>query len=621
MPPPITGRNSTLPDILDVEIFRKRLKHLVKGHEDLNKAIIQSNALIAGGSVLGPYANFESRDLDIYVNAKDLILLYDLLLSSDKLNCRFESEHLAPAYDQSFFKKNKIIARFHGRFQLNKPFDIMVLPDDVPLQDVVQNFDLVCCEVWYDGNNVYATDKTGIENRKTQLRREYSEYLVKHYNQFIVNRLEKYTRRGFQIDIMPPANSVRFELRSQKVTDKEEWVVKSILREILSQHVFSVHKFIRILQKLKGFTIKDLNEAIRKAGGIRNHTDSTTLSDDTLRTYYKRFTERLMTVLRKYNSRFLAFLLDSETGLGEYNTIEDDNDYSSVEGYENSSYYSDSDNDIESIGLRKVPGQDFKTFIKDHGRSAFDPIAYEDITDVTEYLKENSDAIVLVGQPTVACKSSLYVYDRQSIQILYDSRNDNWLYECIGREDGIGGRMMQFNKDNAYVGIPLDCTGMKAYILSSEIEALLNSKHRVFFIEPLMTNGVQKMITHTASYKNVFPSNLSNRFVSANHCQGGSNILIYEIVSCSYKFQGGGWRQQQFVNNKQKRPFHINAKLNQIKLNMGASAALKHGKTKTQNQKHVQKIDQGNNAPKTLSKGKKLNLKLTRTSTSKKNVT
>jgi len=34
------------------------------------------------------------------------------------------------------------------------PIDLMIISDDVKLVDVVTNFDLSFCEIWFDGQNV-----------------------------------------------------------------------------------------------------------------------------------------------------------------------------------------------------------------------------------------------------------------------------------------------------------------------------------------------------------------------------------------------------------------------------------------------------------------------------------
>ena len=587
-PPNTTRRN---PDTLDVEVFRKVLKRRLKNaYEDFDRALVESNAVVAGGGVLGPYAGFRSEDLDIYVNVKNFLKLYESLLSSRTLKCKFRSHHLAPAYDQSFFRKNNIMARFHGQMVHTEYFDIMIVPDNIPLRQVVQNFDLVCCEVWYDGHSVYATDKIGIETRKTQLRPEYSESLIKHFNFFIINRIKKYKKRGFSIDILPLASHVDFQFPSKTVTDPEEWIVKLILEQITIQTLLPTKKVITILQNIKSFKIAELNNAIRKVGGVRNNEGVIISGDIALKDFYTELLSLVVDYLRERNNRFYVYikqfgLTDDDSSFHEENDDEahsdnnddehsDDNDdqYNS-DGYndednvafttndddeEHSFDYDRNSNDVgansDDIEYKEVPSTNFEDFIKVNGSGGFDPIAYEEIDDVNKYLINNTNTIVLVGQPTVACKSSLYVYDRDSIQTMLSNRDDNWLYECIGQEDESGDRMMEFNKKAAYVGIPLDCTGMKAYIRVGAVTDMLKSRECVFFINPYMVDGVQKMITHTASYKNVFDRPLSNRFVSANHCQGGSNILIYELVKCNYNPQqrlaGGRNRQRKVIDKK-----------------------------------------------------------------------
>jgi hypothetical protein len=48
----------------------------------------------------------------------------------------------------------------------------------------------------------------------------------------------------------------------------------------------------------------------------------------------------------------------------------------------------------------------------------------------------------------------------------------------------------------------------------------------------MIENGTQKMISHTVSWQNAYgpPGNVD--YYGANHCQSGSNILIYTLKVC-----------------------------------------------------------------------------------------
>ena len=77
--------------------------------------------------------------------------------------------------------KNNILARFrlsnYDVSNLGRYIDLMIIPDDLLLTSVVQNFDLTFCEIWFDGEKVYATDIDGILNKSGTIRQEYKEAL------------------------------------------------------------------------------------------------------------------------------------------------------------------------------------------------------------------------------------------------------------------------------------------------------------------------------------------------------------------------------------------------------------------------------------------------------------
>ncbi|GIW70074.1 MAG: hypothetical protein KatS3mg101_0821 [Patescibacteria group bacterium] len=97
------------------------------------------------------------------------------------------------SYGISFFRKNGIIAR-----ALLKDIDIdIMLVEKSPLE-VVNNFDLTCCEVWFNGWNLGASKPVETLNRISYLRKEYLKSLIEG-NKFINRRIKKYSELGFRI--------------------------------------------------------------------------------------------------------------------------------------------------------------------------------------------------------------------------------------------------------------------------------------------------------------------------------------------------------------------------------------------------------------------------------------
>jgi hypothetical protein len=87
--------------------------------------------------------------------------------------------------------------------------------------------------------------------------------------------------------------------------------------------------------------------------------------------------------------------------------------------------------------------------------------------------------------------------------------------------------------DYPYLKIFINDEGLLGFIPLIQIRKILVSEYRVYYINPLLDeNGNQKMITHTVTWQNSYGPRLNMNYQSANHCQRGSNILIYTLKVC-----------------------------------------------------------------------------------------
>jgi len=228
----------------EVEKFENKLKKRILFFDEFKESIVRNKAIIAGGSVLSIFGNYPINDLDIYVNfsnAKELMKdLYVLGCS-----CDITTLHRAPAYDQSFFRKNNIIARFNtfmndncfrGHIQnygnRKIEIDIMLIPDNIPLENVVTNFDLTFCQVWWDGEKLNSYDIDDVRNKSGSLNPDYIQSYLE-MNQFIIKRLYKYKSRGFQIKIDISGVTENVITKTEKTFDNERWVLTSLVNYIL----------------------------------------------------------------------------------------------------------------------------------------------------------------------------------------------------------------------------------------------------------------------------------------------------------------------------------------------------------------------------------------------------
>ena len=263
--------------------------------------LIKNEALLAGGSVLSVFSDLPINDLDIYVNEKNAMTIYKDLL--DIGYYKVENLCLAPPYDQSFFKKNHILSRFRLLIDNYIPIDLMIIKDEIKLVSVVTNFDLSFCEIWFDGQNVYAVDPEGIKNKEGRLKPEYNEALFKYFNKFIINRIKKYGERGFKISYSSPFSTCRFLYKAEEVKDitipngtkvlnettnkyvyPEEWAVKFILKKFYTINCkknFDIYYHFT----LKEFTWQNLFSMLKRyyhitplSYGIYTYRDSNLLS-------------------------------------------------------------------------------------------------------------------------------------------------------------------------------------------------------------------------------------------------------------------------------------------------------------------------------------------------------
>lgn len=197
-------RERQMKECENANVEKALQQFITKDFDDFRSAIIDAKAVIAGGSILSSFGGFRINDLDIYVNysnGEDLLaklakLGFILSLGSD---CQ-QASH----YD-SFFRKNNIMARFNivrrnRRFSYDQNIDVMIIPDGHNIEDVVTNFDLSFCEIWWDGHATYASDPYGVRTKSGILKPDYRVSLFKQMNMCIVKRLAKYQARGFKID-------------------------------------------------------------------------------------------------------------------------------------------------------------------------------------------------------------------------------------------------------------------------------------------------------------------------------------------------------------------------------------------------------------------------------------
>ncbi len=181
---------------------------------EIDTLLLETGALIAGGSILRTFNMGETdwgsgTDIDIYVPCKNLPAFLTVIRTKydNRRNIK------ASEYCSSFLRRNGIrtVQSFRpigARGSEGIKLDIMAVRNRTTPLNVVQNFDLTVCQIWYDGREVYATHPEDIRTKKATLQGDYVTVFTLG-NRFLQDRIRKYNMRGFEIRIgqtvVPPS--------------------------------------------------------------------------------------------------------------------------------------------------------------------------------------------------------------------------------------------------------------------------------------------------------------------------------------------------------------------------------------------------------------------------------
>jgi hypothetical protein len=191
----------------------------------IKDTLIECEALVAGGFLLGTIHNYDKEnnrddpklDMDFYVPCRNLVKFNKIF--AKLIDANSVSQHNATFYCRSFLRRNGIrsVQTFYsapktvvyqparGRHpaierEVTEPLiDIMAVRNARSPLDVVQNFDLSFCQLWYDGKGVWATHPQDVKTKSGVLQGDYTKLLIETQNQFLRKRMDKYKRRGFTI--------------------------------------------------------------------------------------------------------------------------------------------------------------------------------------------------------------------------------------------------------------------------------------------------------------------------------------------------------------------------------------------------------------------------------------
>jgi hypothetical protein len=535
----------------NILLIKEHLKNEIFGDDfDIfNMALHKCNAVIAGGSVLSVYTSpsFEYGDIDMYVPHEDAIVFIKNLLNLKNCKVVFHAAHTSPAYDDSFLKRNNILYRLSGTIfctisdnKKRTNFDIMVT--GINASNVVTNFDLSCCQIWYDGRSVQATDFN--DDKKAHLRLEYHEAWIKG-NWFLRNRVSKYQRRGFKIT-MEIKKKMTIDLLKKKqrhILNYEEWVVINIINFIFKAVLLNMST-----DRYEGVPQKDENIDIILQG-LKIRTFNVENIKPLLENYCK---QHGMEEGALYHDAFWFVYFDANHVI-DMNKREQilkvlEEKFGVIVPYEQIMFYALMLGDLKharGVDLSMTVDKELICHVGNLKNKQQLPAVTSDIIKI----KKTDDATDLLMFEKIKIQDCLggvggsknvffriadftFFVSRETLLSLVCDKS-NWLYECVGRKlndtdiDDRYDRAIQFNDRMIYVKFPIAENGHNGFFRIDDIYALVSSKSNCFEIIQY-ANAAEKMITHSISYNNT--KGTTRNYISANHCQYGSNVLIYQFL-------------------------------------------------------------------------------------------
>ena len=190
--------------------------------ERLCTLLSPEDAIIAGGSVLSGYHDFDIADIDIYIHHHKLRKLHEFLHD-------LEYRYYVPTYNSSYGQDTDIYYRICYFCNDKKPIDVLLVKNSItPISSIPTNFDLTFCQIWFDGTDVHSMyPQTSKEGRLIELYYpEYSRMDVR-----TMRRIKKYALRGFNITVPPLVISIA----NNQIQNSERWVRYHLYSEYMKQ--------------------------------------------------------------------------------------------------------------------------------------------------------------------------------------------------------------------------------------------------------------------------------------------------------------------------------------------------------------------------------------------------
>lgn len=545
----------------------KPIKEALSVYGDLSNTLYKHNAIISGSYVLHKYIpeknnnTFDPQDIDVYINARNLNSFLEELINNTTydFSMYYSNYHhnytsspiLTQEYDKSFFYKNGIKFKIRGELDTVErennwsliKLDIIVVNDDRKLTDVVTNFDLTFCEIWYDGRKVKASDPKGIKHMKGHLRNEYINSYIIDKNMFIQNRIDKYIDRGFTILINP---KTPLELKTKNKTSKikdptkeklEKWLVIKLIHMFLTDFIDETTQpiFYDFLTDFRAGSKGYITVLPKNSLGYYEITKQEYQLEHTLRVIYSfvsafkkyTFTELDYNLQLYFGFTNEKFMIYAKKLLGYLKNKDNNEIYVNItnEFIKRTTKQKSKFNSILSyirIYYNFIPQRKISTI--DIGQGAnitngYDPIEREEVS-VNDHIR-GKDNIAIVDITNGNDRMNISLFNLEYILFLIKDMNDNWFYECE-----------KANFSNVYRNTPyikLSTMSGNIYIYYEYLFDLykkVEAGNKVFVIKK------EKTIKYSASHKNVYDTEYAD-YIGANHCQEGSVLHVYDLYVAS----------------------------------------------------------------------------------------
>lgn len=253
---------------------------------EFNQILIDNGCLIAGGSVLSASKPITAdmiytpiNDFDIYLPIDKAITFLNQFtaflfktyndINGDIRNIKHTSFN-SSFYCNSFLKRNGI-KKVHRFIVTSYPegnstyltticsFDIMILRKERNPIDVVNNFDLTFCQIWYDGKTIWASHPDDVRSKKGKLQGDYRKLFISG-NPFIKNRVTKYVNKGYTIELdeftgdeiknslifnreLCPTSSPPYTSSWRDPKFRSKWAIRALKKSFLGDYYLSFIDF------------------------------------------------------------------------------------------------------------------------------------------------------------------------------------------------------------------------------------------------------------------------------------------------------------------------------------------------------------------------------------------